>query len=114
MSVLDERKVSEFDEKVYTAVRKIPAGKVATYGEIAARIGHPGAARAVGSALHHNPYEPGQVASELEVPCHRVVSASGRLAPNFAFDGPMEQKMRLMAEGVEVDEEFRVVGWKKR
>lgn len=90
-----------FSEKVYEAVKKIPAGKVATYGQIAAMAGNPRAARAVGGALHKNPYEG-------VVPCHRVVNAAGRLAPNFAFDGPMEQKIRLEAEGVEVSKDYIV------
>ena len=90
-----------FDEKVYAAVCKIPRGKVATYGQVAAVIGKPNAARAVGNALHRNP-------AEGIVPCHRVVNAKGELAQNFAFDGPMEQKVRLEAEGVEVSTDFKV------
>lgn len=86
-----------FSSAVYSAVKKIPSGKVATYGQIAEMIGKPNASRAVGSALHHNQFEG-------IVPCHRVVNRNGRLAPNFAFDGPMEQKIRLEAEGVEVTE----------
>lgn len=90
-----------FDEEVYAAVRRIPAGKVATYGQIAALIGRPNAARAAGNALHRNP-------DSSVTPCHRVVNARGELAGNFAFDGPEEQKVRLMAEGVEVDKDNRV------
>ena len=84
-----------FKEKVFEAVKLIPRGKVATYGDIAAFIGVAGGARAVGNALHTNTN--GDI-----VPCHRVVSASGRLAPNYAFGGSGEQARRLMAEGVEV------------
>lgn len=90
-----------FDEEVYQIVRKVPAGKVSTYGRIAAMAGRPGAARAVGNAMHRNPYEG-------DVPCHRVVNAKGGLAKNFAFDGSMEQKVRLEMEGVEVSGDFRV------
>ena len=100
-----------FTEEVYAAVRKVPAGRVATYGEIAAMVGRPGAARAVGNALHHNPYEWGNesVPRELWVPCHRVVAKDGSLAKCFAFDGPMEQKVRLEAEGVKVSPDFKVI-----
>ncbi|MEK7111692.1 MAG: MGMT family protein [Patescibacteria group bacterium] len=78
-------------EEVYKIVRKIPKGKVTTYGEIARTLGTKDA-RKVGWALHANP--------DPKTPCHRVVNKDGRLAPNFAFDGEREQKRRLMAEGV--------------
>lgn len=93
-----------FREDVYAAVRKIKPGCVATYGEVAAMAGYPGAARAVGTAMHLNPYEWGssEVPRELWVPCHRVVAASGALAKGFGFGGCEEQKVRLEAEGVEV------------
>ena len=82
-----------FAEKVYDAVRRIPKGRVATYGQIAEIIGQPGAARAVGNALHVNPYAP-------EVPCHRVVAADGSLAANFGCGGVAVQYDRLAGEGV--------------
>lgn len=72
-------------------VRKIPEGKVATYGQIARLLGTKDA-RKVGWALHANKDE--------NTPCHRVVSAKGGLAANFAFDGSKEQRRRLEAEGV--------------
>lgn len=99
-----------FSEEVYAAVRKIPVGKVATYGEIAAMVGRPGAARAVGNAMHRNPYEWGSesVPRELWVPCHRVVARDGALAREFGFGGCEEQKARLEAEGVEITAEMRV------
>lgn len=84
-------------EKIYDAVMTIPKGKVATYGQIAALAGNGGAARVVGNALHVNP-APGVI------PCHRVVNAQGRLAPNFAFGGDGEQQRLLEAEGVEVND----------
>ncbi len=87
--------MTEFERAVYDAVKKIPEGKVATYGQIASLAGYPGAARAVGNALHRNP-------DETNVPCHRVVNASGGLAKSFGFGGPLEQRRRLMAEGVYV------------
>ena len=64
--------MKSFREKVYAAARKIPRGKVATYGAVALAIGAPRAARAVGNALNKNPFAP-------KVPCHRVVRADGSL-----------------------------------
>jgi methylated-DNA-[protein]-cysteine S-methyltransferase len=58
-----------FKEKVFAVVRKIPAGKVMTYKQVAAKIGKPGAARAVGSALKTN-FDPG-------IPCHRIIRSDG-------------------------------------
>lgn len=82
-----------FSEAVYKAVKQIPYGKVATYGQIAWMAGNPRAARAVGTVLHHNPL-PGVI------PCHRVVNRVGRPAPAFAFGGIGEQRRMLEAEGV--------------
>ena len=84
-----------FKERVYEEVARVPRGRVTTYGEIAIMAGHPGAARAVGNALHENPYEG-------VIPCHRVVSASGRPAPGFCFGGPERQLAMLRAEGVKI------------
>ncbi len=89
--------MTEFKEAVYAVVSRIPAGKVATYGDIAAILGERKKARAVGSALHVNPHAP-------QVPCHRVVNASGALAENFGAEGGAEtQATRLQAEGVRVE-----------
>ena len=82
-----------FFEKVYNAVRKIPKGRVATYGQIARLAGDPRKARIVGWALHSNPYKG-------EVPCHRVVNRNGNLSGAFAFDGMDEQKRLLEMEGI--------------
>ena len=82
-----------FYRAVYAAVRRIPAGKVATYGQIAMLAGSPRASRIVGGALHRNP-EPGKT------PCHRVVFRDGSLAPGFAFGGTGAQRALLEAEGV--------------
>ncbi|MBW3092845.1 MGMT family protein [Bifidobacterium sp. 82T10] len=82
-----------FNEQVYDVVRRIPRGRVATYGQVAALAGRPRAARFVGFALHANP-EPGVI------PCHRVVFRDGSLAPGFAFGGPGEQRRLLETEGV--------------
>ena len=82
-----------FSRRVYEVVRRIPKGKVATYGQVAALAGAPRNARFVGYALHSNP-EPGVI------PCHRVVFRDGSLAPGFAFGGPERQRLLLEEEGV--------------
>jgi methylated-DNA-protein-cysteine methyltransferase-like protein len=92
--------MSQFFQQVYELVKKVPAGRVVTYGQIAKALGTRDA-RKVGWALHGNK-------EENHVPCHRVVNSAGRLAPNFAFDGPMEQRKRLEAEGVEFDDKGNV------
>ena len=66
---IDARGLSRFDARVYEAVRAVPRGETVTYGEVAALIGSPGAARAVGGAMARCPFFPA-------VPCHRVVRAS--------------------------------------
>ena len=96
--------MKNFFERVYDAVKQIPKGKVATYGQIAAAAGSPRAARQVGYALHVNP-QPGII------PCHRVVNRFGGLAPAFAFGGQEVQAELLRKEGVRVeqaDETFAV------
>lgn len=91
--VREEPHVGDFNSRVYAAVRDIPRGKVATYGQVAIMIGAPRCARLVGYALHSNP-EPGVI------PCHRVVFKDGSVAPGFAFGGPDAQRMLLADEGV--------------
>lgn len=81
--------------RIYDAVKKIPRGKVATYGQVAELAGDKKMARAVGNALHKNP-EPGII------PCHRVVNSKGELAGEFAFGGLGRQAELLEAEGVTV------------
>ena len=61
-----------FEKKVYRALRRVPSGKVLSYGELAKRAGYPGAARAVGSAMKKNRLP-------VVIPCHRVVPSSGGL-----------------------------------
>lgn len=80
-----------FFEQVYAAVRTVPKGKVATYGQIARTIGTRDARR-VGHALHAN--------SDPSCPCHRVIFADGRLAPGYAFGGADAQRKKLEAEGI--------------
>jgi len=137
-----------FNQKVYEIAKKVPKGKVTTYGTIAAKLGNPrwsrqvgwprtvltssrdlrprlgGAhmrgkalyARAVGNALHQN--------TDPNVPCHRVVDRTGRVAPNFGgpdfdafsarggpafgWDGAKEQRRRLEVEGVKFRDEMHV------
>ena len=84
-----------FKERVYEETARVPYGKTSTYGEIAILSGHPGAARAVGNALHDNPYEG-------IIPCHRIVNASGYPARSFGFGGPEAQLKLLRKEGVEI------------
>jgi methylated-DNA-protein-cysteine methyltransferase-like protein len=82
-----------FFQRVYNIVKRIPKGRVATYGQIARMVGQPHAARFVGYALHANP-------DPKTIPCHRVVFRDGSLASGFAFGGPDEQARRLKAEGI--------------
>lgn len=85
--------------RIYEAVKSIPKGKVASYGQIAKLAGNEKMSRAVGNALHKNP-EPGII------PCHRVVDSKGRLAGEFAFGGANVQAELLRAEGVEVIDNY--------
>jgi methylated-DNA-protein-cysteine methyltransferase-like protein len=85
--------VDSFHQRVYGVVARIPAGCVATYGQIAELAGNPRAARMVGWAMHSSP-------RELHLPCHRVVNAAGKLAPGGVFGGAEVQRAMLEAEGV--------------
>lgn len=87
-------KTSTF-ELIYKEVMKIPVGRVATYGQIAALAGNPKWSRVVGYALHKNP-------AFGTIPCHRVVNRKGRLAPAFAVGGAKIQAQMLQKEGVTV------------
>ena len=82
-------------KRIYEAVKKIPKGKVATYGQVAELAGDKRMARAVGNALHKNP-------DPDNIPCFRVVNAKGELAGEFAFGGAGEQAKLLEADGIEV------------
>ena len=77
---------ADFDAEVYDIVAQIPAGRVATYGQLARLVGMPGYARRVGRAL---------AAAPKGLPCHRVVNAAGRTAPGWT-----QQRELLEAEGV--------------
>ncbi len=81
--------VPPFHRRVYRVARKIPPGATLSYGEIAARLGAPRSARAVGQALGRNPFA-------ILVPCHRVVAAGGKLG-GFSANGGVATKLRLLA-----------------
>jgi O-6-methylguanine DNA methyltransferase len=82
-----------FRERVYQIVKKIPRGKVATYGQIAQLAGNPKADRAVGLLMKTNPFIP-------KVPCHRVVGFDGSLVGYSGGKGISTKKKMLLAEGV--------------
>jgi methylated-DNA-[protein]-cysteine S-methyltransferase len=86
--VLDDARVPDFHRKVYAVARSIPPGRTLTYGEIAERLGDPGAARAVGQALGENPFP-------IVVPCHRVLAAGGNLG-GFSAPGGTATKLKLL------------------
>ncbi|HBH01864.1 MAG: hypothetical protein A2W08_06090 [Candidatus Rokubacteria bacterium RBG_16_73_20] len=80
-----------FRAAVFGLVRRIPRGRVATYGQIAALLGRPRAARAVGRALGSAPGD---------LPWHRVVNARGGVSPRARMSGMLTQRIRLAQEGV--------------
>ena len=101
-----------FKELVFDQVKKIPKGKVTTYGQISHKLriknGEDLVAngqvritpRMVGWALHQN--------KSADIPCHRVVDRNGRLASNFAFNGWKEQRRRLLLEGVNFKDDMHI------
>ena len=95
-----------FFQKVYALVRRIPHGKVATYGQIARALGSPRAARTVGWAMHDCPDQ---------VPWHRVVNARGEISLR-PTSGYHEQRARLKAEGIRFNRAGKIdlakYGWK--
>jgi len=92
---LDMEGVPEFHRRVYDVARTIPAGATLTYGEVAQRLGDPGAARAVGRALGRNPFA-------VIVPCHRVTAARGKTG-GFSAPGGRVTKLTLLAiEGAQL------------
>lgn len=81
--------------RIYEAVKRIPKGRVATYGQVAYMAGDRKMARAVGNALHKNP-------DPESIPCYRVVNSKGELSGEFAFGGAGAQEKLLRADGIEV------------
>ncbi|MCB9833267.1 MAG: methylated-DNA--[protein]-cysteine S-methyltransferase [Planctomycetes bacterium] len=91
---LDESGLSEFQREVYRSLRRVPAGRTISYGELAAAAGRPRAARGVGVCMRKNPFPP-------IVPCHRVLGSNGALT-GFSAVGGVDFKRRMLAmEGVE-------------
>lgn len=86
---LDEAGIGAFARRLYALLRELPYGATTTYGELASRLGEPGAARAVGRALGDNPFAP-------VVPCHRVLAAGAR-AGGFSAAGGVATKLRMLA-----------------
>jgi O-6-methylguanine DNA methyltransferase len=85
---LDMDRIPPFQRRVYELARTIPSGKTLSYGEVASRIGSPGAARAVGTALSKNPFA-------ILVPCHRVLAAGGKPG-GFTANGGVATKLRML------------------
>lgn len=83
----------KFREQVYEITKKIPKGKVVTYGQIAALVGNARASRAVGMCMRTNPNAP-------HTPCHRVVASDGSLTGYSAGEGISTKKSMLLEEGV--------------
>lgn len=94
-TAIDLDRVSAFERQVYEAVRAIPAGQTRTYGELAASVDRPAAARAVGRALGRNPIG-------LIIPCHRVLAAGGKPGGFSAHGGGATKTRMLAIEGISV------------
>ena len=92
---------ANFYQRVYALVRQVPAGRVVTYGQVAALLGRPQAARAVGYALRYLP-----VGSD--VPWHRVINHRGQISPRYPAESPLLQRLLLEEEGIPFDAEARV------
>ena len=88
-------------DKIYEAVKLVPCGSVATYGQIAEAVGNKRLSRVVGYALHVNP-QPGVI------PCHRVLKRDGEVSSAFAFGGANRQVELLKGEGVEFADDSHV------
>ena len=93
--------VSEFFQRVYEIVARIPRGKVVTYGQIAAALGDPRQARTVGWAMYSMP-------EWLDIPWHRVVNSSGGISTRNASGGLNTQRKLLEDEGIVFNENGRL------
>jgi len=101
---LDMADVPAFNREVYAIARTIPPGSTMTYGEIAARLGDPLLARAVGQAMGQNPFT-------IVMPCHRVMAAGGKFG-GFSAHGGVETKRRMLRiEGALPDDQPSLFGW---
>ena len=104
---VSRRRKDNFFERVYRLVRRIPRGRVTTYGRIAAALGEPRAARTVGMALR-------AAGTSLDrIPAHRVVNRLGQLTGKHSFPTPTMMADLLRNEGVEVVDDC-VVDFKQR
>ncbi|HIE38951.1 MAG TPA: cysteine methyltransferase [Anaerolineales bacterium] len=104
-----------FFEQVYRLVRRVPPGRVTSYGALARMLGHPRAARTVGWALHMLPPSDPSGArdgSEDEVPWWRVINSRGRISTSCIEHSADLQRALLEAEGVEFDERG-YVSWER-
>jgi methylated-DNA-[protein]-cysteine S-methyltransferase len=90
---LDLAGVAPFYAEIYAAARDVGWGETATYGELARRVGTPGAARAVGQAMARNPIP-------LIIPCHRVLASGNKVGGFSAFGGTRSKQKLLGLEGV--------------
>lgn len=95
-----------FYEQVYTVCRRIPSGRVTSYGRIAQMLGRPNAARAVGYALSALKDEAGN--GHDDVPWHRVVNSKGRISIKNREFTAREQAQLLREEGVDVSDDLRI------
>ena len=86
---LDMARLTDFQRRAYAIARAIPPGQTRTYGEVAAELGDPGLARAVGQAMGANPFAP-------VIPCHRVLAA-GHQPGGFSARGGALTKLRMLA-----------------
>lgn len=93
---LDLSRVTPLTATIYRALQAVPAGRTATYGELAGLAGSPGAARAVGRAMATNPWP-------VIVPCHRVVAAGGGAGGFSAHGGVVTKERILQLEGGTLD-----------
>jgi methylated-DNA-protein-cysteine methyltransferase-like protein len=97
----DEMTGPSFYEQVYAFVRQVPRGRVVTYGQVAACLGVPRSARAVGYALR-------ALQASHHVPWHRVVNHRGQISPRYPAESPMLQRLLLENEGVPFDTQSRI------
>lgn len=106
------REASDSYDRIYSVVRRIPRGRVATYGQVAILAGLPRQPRLVGYAMHALP-------NGTDIPWHRVINAQGRVSPRSGDGaGGIRQRALLEAEGLPFDAAGRVSlarhGWKPR
>jgi methylated-DNA-protein-cysteine methyltransferase-like protein len=100
-SAIPEERPANFYERVYDLVRRIPRGKVVTYGQVAALLEAPHAARAVGYALR-------ALSAGSDVPWHRVINRQGQISLRHPAAGPILQRVLLEAEEVGFDAQERI------